>query len=399
MGIFSVNVVGFAMIEAAYFHPPTWGFDTLADRLMWFSNFVLVDGKMRSLFSILFGASMLLVAERAEASGQSPTSVHYRRMVVLLLFGLAHFYFIWFGDILTSYAIVGMAVFVVWRLNAAALAAIAATLYIFALANSLSDAAWLRRAVEIVASGDRSDSELFAAAEGTVRFLSPQKTYIAHDLAVHQNFGAYVREMTGPRGSEPLRTVTALWPETMALMLVGMAAYRSGFLTGSWRRETYRRIAVAGIGVGSAFSATLAIIVWSGGFKLPTTMIALETWSMPAHPIMALAYAALIMLLTRERGALTKRFAAVGRAAFSNYLGTSLLATLIFNGWGFGLYNQLSRAESWLLVPAVWLIMLLWSKPWLERYRYGPFEWLWRSLSRFELQPMRKSPPAATSRG
>jgi len=394
MGIFSVNVVGFAMVEAAYFHPPAWDFEGLADRLMWFANFVLVDGKMRSLFSMLFGASLLLVAECAEASGRSAASVHYRRMVVLLLFGLAHFYFLWFGDILTSYALVGMVVFAVWRLNAVALAALAATLYIFAFADSLNQAAWLTRAVEIVASGNRADPELFEAAQGTVSFLSPDKAYIAHDLAVHQDFGAYVREMTGPRRSEPFQTVSALWPETMALMLLGMAAYRSGFLTGSWRRETYRVVAFAGICLGAAFSAVLAIIVWSGGFKLPTTMIALETWSMPAHPVMALAYAALIILLIRDRGTLTQRFAAVGRAAFSNYLGTSLVATFIFNGWGLGLYDTLSRAEAWLLAPAFWLIMLLWSKPWLDRYRYGPFEWLWRSLSRLELQPMRKMVPA-----
>ena len=397
MGIFSVNVVGFAMIEAAYFHPPNMGFGSLADRLMWFANFVLVDGKMRSLFSILFGASMLLVAERAEGSGQSPASVHYRRMIVLLLFGLAHFYFVWFGDILTSYAVVGMAVFVVWRLNAVALAAMAAALYVFAFANSLNDAAWLRRAVEIVSSGQKADTELFAAAQATVRWLYPEKSYVIHDLEVHQNFGAYVREMTGPRASDPFETITALWPETMALMLLGMAAYRSGFLTGSWSRESYRRIAIIGISAGAAFSTVLAIIVWNSGFQLPTTMIALETWSMPAHPVMALAYAALIILLIRERGALTQRFAAVGRAAFTNYLGTSLIATLIFNGWGLGLYDKLSRAECWLLVPLVWLLMLLWSKPWLDRFRYGPFEWLWRSLSRLEPQPMRKPLPAAAS--
>ena len=395
MGIFSVNVVGFAMIEAAYFHPPTWGFDGLADRLMWFANFVLIDGKMRSLFSMLFGASMLLVAERADASRQSPASVHYPRMVVLLLFGLAHFYFIWWGDILASYAVVGMLLFAVWRLNALSLAAIGVTAYILAFADSLSSADWLRQSVEIVASGD-SANEIFGAAQGTVRFLAPDENQIAHDLAVHQSFAAYVRETTGPRMHDPLDTLRALWPETMALMLLGMAAYRSGFLTGSWSRETYRWIAIIGLGTGAVFSTVLALIVWTSGFTLPTTMIALQTWSMPAHPVMAFGYAALVISLIRERGALTERFAAVGRAAFSNYLGTSLLATFVFNGWGLGLYSSLSRAECWLLVPVVWLIMLLWSKPWLDRYRYGPLEWLWRSLSRLRPQPMRKA--AATIR-
>jgi len=170
-----------------------------------------------------------------------------------------------------------------------------------------------------------------------------------------------------------------------------MAAYRCGFLTGSWSRETYRWIAIIGLGTGAVFSTVLALIVWTSGFTLPTTMIALQTWSMPAHPVMAFGYAALVISLIRERGALTERFAAVGRAAFSNYLGTSLLATFVFNGWGLGLYSSLSRAECWLLVPVVWLIMLLWSKPWLDRYRYGPLEWLWRSLSRLRPQPMRKA--------
>lgn len=393
MGIFSVNVVGFAMVEAAYFHPPTWGFHGLADRLMWFANFVLVDGKMRSLFSMLFGASMMLVAERAEANGESPVAIHYRRMIVLLLFGLAHFYFLWFGDILASYAVVGMVVFVFWRVNAAALGAFALTAYVLAFASSLSDAAWMQRAVDILATGQASDTEL-QAARGTVSFLAPDKSYIAHDLAVHQDWGAYVREMTGARLRDPVDTIRALWPETMALMLLGMAAYRSGFLTGSWSRKAYERVAFAGLAMGAIVSAILAVIVWSSGFRLPLTMTALETWSMPVHPVMALGYAALIILLIRERGALTQRFAAVGRAAFTNYLGTSLLATFIFNGWGLGLYDKLSRAQCWLLAPLFWLLMLLWSKPWLDRFRYGPFEWLWRSLARGKLQPMRKMVPA-----
>jgi uncharacterized protein len=96
------------------------------------------------------------------------------------------------------------------------------------------------------------------------------------------------------------------------------------------------------------------------------------------------------LALEESRPALAKRIAAAGRCAFSNYLGTSLLAAFIFNGWGLGLYGSLSRWQAWCLVPAFWAAMLLWSKPWLDRFRYGPFEWAWRSLSRGKLQPMRK---------
>ena len=117
MGIFSVNVVGMAMIQNAYFYPPDYGFSSLGDKIMWALNFIIVDGKFRSLFSILFGASMTLVIERAIATARSGWRVHYARMVVLLLFGLAHYYLLWWGDILANYALVGMIAFIFYRLK------------------------------------------------------------------------------------------------------------------------------------------------------------------------------------------------------------------------------------------------------------------------------------------
>jgi uncharacterized protein len=117
----------------------------------------------------------------------------------------------------------------------------------------------------------------------------------------------------------------------------------------------------------------------------------------PFRLVMAFGYAALIVLLFRRPSAVRARFAAVGRAAFTNYIGTSLVTTPIFYVWGLGLYGKLSRAEAWLVVPLVWLLMLLWSKPWLDRFNYGPFEWLWRSLARGKLQPMRRRPAAAVA--
>jgi uncharacterized protein len=90
-----------------------------------------------------------------------------------------------------------------------------------------------------------------------------------------------------------------------------------------------------------------------------------------------------------------ERIAAAGRVAFTNYLGTSILMTLLFYGYGFGLYGALSRIELWVVVIATWAVMLLWSKPWLERFSYGPLEWLWRSLSRGRAEQMRRGPAPA----
>ena len=111
------------------------------------------------------------------------------------------------------------------------------------------------------------------------------------------------------------------------------------------------------------------------------------------RPLLALAYAALVILAVRSGTVpwLTERLAAAGRMAFSNYLGTSLVMTTIFYGYGLGLFGQLHRAQLYWLVLGQWLLILGWSKPWLRRFRYGPFEWAWRSLARFELVSFRQA--------
>jgi uncharacterized protein len=178
-------------------------------------------------------------------------------------------------------------------------------------------------------------------------------------------------------------------------MLFGMAALKSGFLTGEWDDARYRRLAVRCFLIGIPAYCALIYNIFRDDFS----PAGLFTWSIaatvPIRPIMIVAIAATIILATRRGGWLTERIAAAGRAAFTNYLGTSIVMTGVFYGWGLGLFGQLDRAELWLVVIAMWVLMLAWSKPWLDRYQYGPFEWLWRSLSRGERQPMRKLAVAA----
>jgi uncharacterized protein len=191
--------------------------------------------------------------------------------------------------------------------------------------------------------------------------------------------------------AKPVGNLPFMLPETLALMLLGMAAYRSGFLTGEWRDRSYRRVALWTLPTGAIASAILAFAEWRSNFDLPTILLNFMSLSTPIRAGMALGYAALFILVFRKPSWLRERLAAVGRCAFTNYLGTSIFAALIFFGDGLALFGTLSRFEAWLFVPLFWAAMLTWSKPWLDRYRYGPLEWLWRSLSRLELQPMRRS--------
>ena len=107
-GILLLNILAFALPQAAYVNPRAYGGWHGSNYAVYIVNFILFDGKMRGLFSFLFGASMLMVIERAQASGRSPARIHYARMAWLLVFGLAHLWLIWWGDILTLYAPIGM---------------------------------------------------------------------------------------------------------------------------------------------------------------------------------------------------------------------------------------------------------------------------------------------------
>jgi uncharacterized protein len=145
-----------------------------------------------------------------------------------------------------------------------------------------------------------------------------------------------------------------------------------------------------GFGIGVPATALLALIPIEHGFDIPSVAAASLVWSVPIRPVMIVGWACLIALLVRPEGWLTTRVAAAGRAAFSNYIGTTIVCTTLFYGYGVGLYGRLSRAELYLVAAGVCGMMLLWSKPWLAHFRYGPLEWLWRSLARGRMQPMRR---------
>jgi uncharacterized protein len=393
MGIFSVNVIAFAMIQPAYFNPGAFGGHRGADLAMWLVNYVLIDGKMRSLFSMLFGASMLLVIDRAEASGRSPVRTHYARMVTLLGFGLFHFYFIWHGDILALYALVGTVAFLfrhmsVTKLVAAGTTLMLSTVVLFALLGAQLHGA------DVAAHRPHATAAHIRGWNDSIGFLAltpreqAAQTRIAHSPPLQR-----AEHMLRTRLADPFEGALVFGVPTLGLMLLGMAGYRSGFLIGAWPRRRYRQIAVATLGIGSLVTLALGLWVISTHFHVLAIFFAFLVAGGPIELAMAFGYAALIIQLIRPGGILTARLAAVGRAAFSNYLGTSIIAAAIFYG-SHGLFGRVSRAEAWLVVPLLWLLMLAWSKPWLDRFRYGPFEWAWRSLARAKLQPMRK-PSAA----
>ena len=390
MAIFSVNVVGMAMIEDAYFYPPVYGFHSTGDTVIWALNSVFVDGRFRALFSILFGASLTVVVTRAIAAGKQGWQVHYPRMIVLLAFGCAHFYLLWWGDILANYALVGMIAYLFWRLKPRlqllAAAIVLALFYVPRFVVMMPQVAEVEQGLSPSAT-----PEQHARAQKKVDSLTPPASAIARDRAEHASIAAHVRASThGESALEPWESVFGYGLESLGFMLIGMAGFKAGFLTGSWSRRQYAVIAATCLGFDLSLHVYAVYASLRDHFAPLTFMPWTQMYVAPFHAVGAIGYAALIMLVFHRRSAVGDRLAAVGRAAFTNYLGSTIIGSLLFYGTFGGLYGELSRGQAWLIVPPVWLLMLLWSKWWLDRYRYGPFEWAWRSLARWKLQPMRK---------
>lgn len=390
MGILAMNIVAFAMPDLAYITPLASTPQAASDAATWFAAFVLVDGKMRGLFSLLFGASMLLIADQAARKGESPAKVHYRRMIWLALFGLAHFFFIWFGDILFLYAVVGSIAFLARGWEARRL--IKWGLSVYALGMLLTAAFFGSLLfLEIAASAPGAPAEVTSAYRQMMADPS-MATDGAKYLAVYQGDYTGILNFRFGMWSAPIILVAQSIGETLPLMWLGMALYKNGFLTGAWDSGDYRRWAVRLVPAGLALMILIGLLVQANGYGVIVSLNALFGWSMIPRLMLTIGYAALLVLAIRAMAgsALLDRVAAAGQAAFTNYLGTSIILTTIFYGYGLGLFGTVERVHLFLFVIGMWALMLLWSQPWLARFRYGPLEWLWRSLARGAVQPMRR---------
>ena len=401
MGILAMNIVAFAMPPQAYINPLTYGSESVADLASWAFNFVLVDGKMRGLFSFLFGASMLLVIQLAEKSGESPKRVTYRRQLWLLLFGMIHYFLIWYGDILIGYALIGMVAWFFRDREPRALIRWGVGLVAIQLLAMATMAFFFNYVGAAVAAGTASPDMLEQWAEMTREIAVPTAAILREDMSLFLGpWSGIVEHQVTEKALMPLAFTFVFGWETLAYMLFGMAALKSGFLTGGWDDARYRRAALIGFGLAVPAYCILAALIVADGFSVQGLFTFAFAGRIVFRPAMVAAYAALIILLTRRGGWLVTRISAAGRAAFSNYLGASIVMTGLFYGWGLGWFGSLSRIELWPVVALAWVAMLAWSKPWLDRFHYGPLEWLWRSLARWEVQPFRKRRgPAAVAAG
>ena len=375
LGILIANLPGFALPQAGYFSPVAWGGTAPADVTIWALTFVLVEGKMRGLFAMLFGASMLLVIERADARGANGAALHLRRMGSLFAIGCAHLYGVWQGDILNLYALVGVIALLFVNAPVALLLLAGAGALLVATLDGLALAAMAARA---------ATRPVLEQAFGH----PPAATLLREIAALRGPWSANVA-WRWSQAMSPLAGLLANGPETLAYMLFGMAGLRSGFLTGAWPWRRYALVA------GVTLAATLpvyALLAWRTivlGFDVGAVVFASFVVSTALRPLTVGGYAALLLVVLLRRGDDGGRIATAGRVALSNYLACSIAFTALFYGWGAGQFARWDRATLYLLLPVAWATMLSWPRWWLGRFAHGPAEYMWRLVTRGAPEPSR----------
>ena len=339
LGILLMNAVSFRFGAAPYFNLSAGGSETWLDWAVGIFGEIFIDQKFMGLFSLLFGAGMILFIDRASTGGRRAVALNMWRNALLLLIGIAHFA-IWDGDVLMIYAV--------------------SSLFLILLRN-LSNKALISLGVLVFA----------LSAVGTV-------------------LSQYIADSTGMSLSviwEPGEVDTEAWVgvphllgyflRALGLILLGAGLYRTGFMNGDMSARTYRTAAIIGLAVGLPFAALGVVITAMSGYSREVAFVGQIPNTIGTIPA-SLGYMSLIILWNNRADTwLKRRLRAVGRMALTNYLTQTILGVLTLTIL-LGDVEWMNRAPILLFVFAVWALQLWWSQAWLSHFLFGPAEWLWR---------------------
>jgi uncharacterized protein len=362
LGILVINVRVLSMPELTLTNPNVYGDFTGLNYWSWLAGHVLAELKFITIFSALFGAGIVLFTESKDE--ETAIRLHYRRTGWLLAIGLAHAYLLWYGDILVPYALCGLVLVALRHRVPSTQAKLGLVLV---LVPSLLD----------LLAGFSLGSEAVAG-----QWL-PAEATLDREVATYR--GGWL-EQFDHRATTAFRRQTVgflggtFW-RVGGTMLLGMALYKWGVLTNERSNRLYYQLVAGGIvGVLVVLAGVWYIEAnnWSAGVALFWNQF--NYWG---SFLVAGGYVGVVTLYARWRpdGLFTRAFAAVGRTAFTNYLLQTVVATSVFYGHGLGLFGSVSRAEALGMVLAFWVLQVVLSVLWLRVFRYGPVEWVWRTLT------------------
>jgi uncharacterized protein len=409
LGILLMNIPYFALPDPAADNPTVMHEMGTINQQVWYVVTVFLEGSQRAIFSMLFGAGVILFISRLEkrTEGMAPAEYFIRRQLWLMVFGLFDaFVLLWNGDILFEYACAGIILFVFRRLSPKYLLVAAFSSLLLMTARENRDL-YQRKAIiskgENIAKMDTTKVKLTEDQQDDLEAMTGMKKSLDSSSLVKE-MNKNLRDIRGDysRLYHNISEVSArfefelsyyaIW-DILLFMLIGMAFFKSGVLTGDVPVRVYWWLFIVGIGPGFYLSYTrMAPLIRYHYDHFDTMKHVYFSYYEIARMFRSLGIFGLIMLLYKSGWfkwlfSLTRP---VGQMAFTNYLMQSVLGGLFFYGIGFGMYGRLERYQIYYFVLAIWLLEIAWSHIWLRYFRFGPMEWLWRSLTYWKRQPFRR---------
>ena len=349
LGILLMNVVSFAFGDAPYFNLNAGGSATWLDWTVGVFGEIFVDQKFMGMFSLLFGAGMFIFIDRAAQRGARGALLSLWRNALLFAIGLAHFQ-LWYGDVLMIYAVAAFVLLALHKLPAPALMAIGVAIFLLSVAGDLYSQTLVNAGAPLGGIWSTTEAE--------------------HETVVMLSWGAYIVRGIG-------------------MVLLGAGLYRAGFMQGEKSPNAYRMTALVGLSVGLSLATAGVLITWLGDYSRNVALIGQVPNNLGTIPASLGYVALLIMWNAGGDNWLKRRLRAVGRMALTNYLAQSILGVLLLTVLLADF--PLTRSVALVFVLAVWALQLWWSPAWLNRFRFGPAEWVWRVATYRRGQPLRRA--------
>lgn len=402
-GILIMNINGFGLYEA-YMDPTIMGGFTGLNKVTWVVTSMFFEGTMRALFSLLFGVGMFIFLERLEAKGAGikAADIYFRRLMWLLLFGIIHGYlFLWPGEILFDYAIMGFLVYSFRKLPPKKLLASASILLLIGTTWNYFDYRHAQnlvndvRQIEILKTDNLplpdslkgSDKEWSAYLEKR----SPES--IAEFVKTHNQGYFTVLGLMAPINMQYESYFFYRYNawDILSMMLIGIALFKLGILSAKADPKVYLLMVGVGYGIGFTVNYHEVKHILSENFSYLSFYYAGITYDLGRVSV-AMGHVGTIMLFAQSKpiGWLMRKIAAIGQMALTNYFMHSLICMFIFTGLGWGLFGKLQRFELLYVVFFIWMFQLIISPIWLKYFQFGPLEWLWRNLSYQKIHPFKR---------
>ncbi|MGZ8346340.1 MAG: DUF418 domain-containing protein [Allosphingosinicella sp.] len=401
-GILLMNITGFGLVSA-YTNPTNSGGATGANLWAWIVTQVGFEGTQRALFSMLFGASTILLTARLEAAGRTDAAdIYYRRNLWLIGFGFVNaFILLWYGDILYAYGVTALFLYPFRKMAPKWLLAIGVGALLLGALWNLYDTTRLlaKHDAFVAAAAARDDGATLTAAQETAiaawegaraEFKAPPASIReAADARTHGYARAFM-------ANAQINSVWQTWGlyryffDVFGMMLIGMALFRLGVL--DLRRSTRLYLAMLVLGYGVGLTVNYLETRWILEHRFSAISFAQSNISYDLGRLaMTIGHLGLLLLFVRSGLLpwLRRAFAAVGQMAVTNYLTHSVVCAVLFVGLGW--FNQLERHQLYYVVFAIWTAQLVVSPLWLKYFRFGPVEWLWRYLTYLKRPPLRRT--------